>query len=314
MKTVDNNIPNDKYVKKALKLIKERDYNKALELLKKSLKNNPYNRTLIYNLTLGYTNLGKFNNAIKYLKDIIEIEPNNAESWFYLGRTQKKAGQFEEAIKSIDESLKLNPNNPTTLTLKANCYSNMGDIDNALKYYDQAIMLDPTYNLAIENKIKLLKELGRVDEAEQVDEQVMEILRKNPELVGIKEIIIPQWQNFGLKFFNIGGKPDMTLEESNYLMASAAEILNLDPDHMYFLIIKRETIAVKELYPGAYEEFQKVTKIPPIQLLPQDKSKKLFEAKKKAPKDTKICPNCYLPNENTAKFCMSCGEKLMRNF
>lgn len=255
LKNVKNDVPNDKYYKKAVKLADQQKHLKAIEMLKKSLEINPNNLHVILSIVDGYQILGEFGKMIPWLKNLIEFEPNNADLWLNLGNSQKKVDQFEEAIKSLDESLKLDPNQPPALVLKGNCYWSLEEHDNAIKCYDQAIKIDVNYGLAWKNKIDLLMDLGKEEEARQTYEQLQEAIREKPELVNITPIKIPEMETKGLKFISIGDS-NMTVAMLENQVYHVVDIYGVKYEQIKLFEYQNQLIAAIESIPGAFNEIQ----------------------------------------------------------
>ena len=62
----------------ALKLQGNKEFDKSLDVLKKSLKINPHNEDLLYVKLIGELKSGKKNNALNTINKLLEISPNNS--------------------------------------------------------------------------------------------------------------------------------------------------------------------------------------------------------------------------------------------
>lgn len=77
---------------------------------------------------------GNYEDAIELLKRAVIIEPQNDLIWFNLGVTFRDYGKLEEAAESFLTAHKLNEENEEYLDSLAVTFMNLGDIDSALQF------------------------------------------------------------------------------------------------------------------------------------------------------------------------------------
>jgi len=102
-KLCENKKEPSNYYGLALCLMQERNWQKAVEYLKKALKLEPNETLFLRELGICYTEIGKFKEAIDYLKKV----PIDLEVAFHLGRAYKELGKKEEAIKIWNKTIEM---------------------------------------------------------------------------------------------------------------------------------------------------------------------------------------------------------------
>ncbi|MDR1761923.1 MAG: tetratricopeptide repeat protein, partial [Bacteroidales bacterium] len=74
----------------------------AQNILEKTLKKNPHNIELLYQLGLCYNTANNTEKSIELFKTILQSEPYSFDAWFGLGVAYWQREQFSEAIESLD--------------------------------------------------------------------------------------------------------------------------------------------------------------------------------------------------------------------
>ena len=96
----------------ALALEKKQNLKGAIKHFSKALQINPYTTVSTYHLIASvYIDNEKFNKAIQVLRKSLEIYPDNAYSHLRLGALYIDTGKKEEAIEELNTVLKLEPDN-----------------------------------------------------------------------------------------------------------------------------------------------------------------------------------------------------------
>ena len=292
--------PKDKYFKQGVMYAQQKKFNKAIKAFTKSIEKNPGSTVPQVNIIYCYLYTGNYKECLKWIDELLIDDPDDEALLGNKASCLKNTGQYNEALEILDKLLMKNPENQDTLTLKGNVYWQLKKYDEAISYYKKVVAIDPSYTLAWQNWIKLLEEAGRKSEIQNVISQMKQAVRQNPELLGFKEISIPQWQDKGLKFFDLGSLHS-TFGEFQKKIGEFLEMQDLEPNAVKIFPYQERLIAAVDQYPGAWNEFQRATNIEPITLARKDEPK---------PQDGKICANCGTKNKETSKFCGSCGSQL----
>ena len=131
--------------------LKEGDYNKALEKIKRSLSADP-NYGPTYNvLGLLYQGLGDYNKAEKNFKKAISINNLDSSSLNNYGNFLCTQNRLDEAEKVFLKAAKnpLYESPETALTNAGQCLYQNGQIENSKEYFREALQLNPTITQAL---------------------------------------------------------------------------------------------------------------------------------------------------------------------
>lgn len=79
-----------------------RFYDKAEEVYKAGLEQNPDTAQLLRGMGLAQVNLKKFSEAQSNLEKSLEIDPSKATAYFSLAKAQQEQKQYKQAVKTLD--------------------------------------------------------------------------------------------------------------------------------------------------------------------------------------------------------------------
>lgn len=114
--SVIQSLPTVACVNQAKKLIEEKKYDEAKEILNNALDiSSQDSRVYKYLGKISEIN-GKFAEAIKYYMSSVVINPQDKEIWLRLGMSQLSCNQVDEALKSFEKGNKVTPFNTDILT------------------------------------------------------------------------------------------------------------------------------------------------------------------------------------------------------
>jgi len=138
------------------------DYDKAIELLKKSLEINlgedhPFTTSSYNTIGFAWNNKGEYDKAIKYYERALKIKlatlgedhPSTATSYNNIGLAWNNKGEYDKAIEYYERALKirlatLGENHPDTATSYNNiglAWNNKGEYDKAIEYYEKDLKI-----------------------------------------------------------------------------------------------------------------------------------------------------------------------------
>lgn len=109
--------------------------NKAISHIEKAL--NLSSKSLFkYDLADVYKSKGEFEKSIKLLKEVLKEKPNSFQAWDALGVTHTRAQETDIACECIEKSLAINPKNPQAhLNYAIACFKK-GDWENGFKHFE----------------------------------------------------------------------------------------------------------------------------------------------------------------------------------
>ena len=133
------------YLDSAQNCIDEKNWSKAEDFIRKSIKSepgNPNNSLLISNLATI-----QVDNAMSDYKKIIAIEPDNEEARYNIGMIYLEKNDFKEAERQFDEILRYHPNSLLSNEGKAFLCKATGNYAKAASHFSEVIKASPSVTL-----------------------------------------------------------------------------------------------------------------------------------------------------------------------
>ncbi|MDR4507354.1 MAG: tetratricopeptide repeat protein [Candidatus Brocadiaceae bacterium] len=149
----------------------------AIENYKRALELDPKNSYILYNLGVGYLDMGLYEDAEAIFKESLEIEPDYDKAHYNLAFSYHKQGRIDETIKELNTTLEVNPQ-------YSDCYVVFGLIslrekkfEEAIGHYNKALEINPDNLEARYQRAIVFALQQRYDEALAEN---MAILEKDP--------------------------------------------------------------------------------------------------------------------------------------
>ena len=173
----------------ALKLLEEGLIEKAIEVLKQLVKEEPNLIEGWYNLGYALAENGEYEEAVKAYDEALAIDNFIFEIWYNKGAALYSMKDFEGARDCYEEeALEINPDDAEAWNNLGNCHSRLADGEAAIEAYTRAVALKPDYAEAFYNK-------ANAHFIEEQDERAIAYaelaVQLNPEL----EKMVNQWIN-----------------------------------------------------------------------------------------------------------------------
>lgn len=99
------------------KLVKEKRYDKALNVGSEILEKNPDDLDILFVLGGLYFMNGKFSKAISFLDKVLEISTFDPEALLLKANSHFKLGQYQKSILCCEKIKEINPQNKGVLEL-----------------------------------------------------------------------------------------------------------------------------------------------------------------------------------------------------
>lgn len=123
---------------RAVNLMQEEDYPKAIELLEKVIEQSPEVSSPYINIAICYERSGKDDQAEQNLKTALEMIPNHPAASIEYGFLLRKTGRFDEAREIYEKALATYPEYlPIRRNLGILCDLYLNDPDCAIEQYEK---------------------------------------------------------------------------------------------------------------------------------------------------------------------------------
>ena len=130
------------------KVMKEKKYLEAKNLLEKILSINPNIFEANHNLAILNLQIGDIDNSILYFEKSKKLNPKFPQLYFNLALAYDKKGEVDQAINNFKKVAELDSNNSLSLYNIGHLYVKKMDIDNAENYLQKSLELNPNFILA----------------------------------------------------------------------------------------------------------------------------------------------------------------------
>ena len=118
------------------------DYDKAINVLKNAIKDNPDNESAIYEIAYCYDQIGDFKKSIDCYSKFIDENPYSFTSWYNLGNAYSKLNNHEKAIWAFDYCLLINEEFAPVYFNLANVYLSNGKYRKAIENFHKCMEID----------------------------------------------------------------------------------------------------------------------------------------------------------------------------
>jgi tetratricopeptide (TPR) repeat protein len=154
---------------------------KAVDLYKEAVQENPEDARMLLNLALALDQKGDYQSEGEAIEKAIAIDPDFALAHNQLGLVHLQTGQVREATKEFRTAISLDPHYAEAQNNMGTVYGQQGDDAEAERLFRQAIESNPGYAQAFVNLAATLASQSRFTEAEAALQSAVQIEPDNKE-------------------------------------------------------------------------------------------------------------------------------------
>lgn len=159
----------------AKKLIEEKQFLLAEQLLNNFLSLYPNDRDGLYLLGIVFQKREEFEKAIYYYRKCLEIDSNNSEILNNIGLSLMGMRLFEKAIEIFKIALEISPQDAKLHNNLAILFDYTGQFEQAIKTFFKAVEIETDYIDAYQNLAHTYSNLGEFEKAEYYNEKVLSL-------------------------------------------------------------------------------------------------------------------------------------------
>lgn len=145
----------------AYALIQSQEYEKAIDILNKSIELSPKSPLSHYYRGYAYLREGDYDRAILDLEKAISLDPDLSAAYASLAIAQLELNDYEDAIRTATKALILDPKDASSYYNRGVSYYYLKQYERARRDFDEALKLDPSNEDARTNRDLLLKKIGK---------------------------------------------------------------------------------------------------------------------------------------------------------
>ena len=123
----------------ALELLNDRKIEEALPILELLKSHSPDDPDILYNLGLGYSELGRMSEAITELEHCVKADPEHVNAWVGLGVAYRKEHRDAEAEQALHQAITLDPGNGWAQRNLGAVLMAQGKAPDALPHFREAV-------------------------------------------------------------------------------------------------------------------------------------------------------------------------------
>ena len=261
-----------------------RDYKNAAEHLKKAIRLNKENESLLYEIGYCYEMGQMSEEAIAFFTSEIDTRPYSLVAWYNLGIAYSTLELYEKAIDGFDYSIAIDPTFTPAYFSKAQCYEQMEMYQEAINVYKQTFELEKPDSMT--NYY-----IGDCYASMEKYETAIEFYRKS---ISLERHFSDAWMGIGLCF--------VELEQYSEALSHIEQAIKIESDNAEYYIVLAETQLALGLDDEAALAYEKASELEPYHAeIWLDYSDFYAEIKKDFSKALEILENgIYYQGENSA--------------
>jgi len=222
-----------------------RDYKRAADHLKKAIKLNKENESLLYEIGYCYEMGQMSEDAIAFFSKEINSRPYSLVAWYNLGIAYSTLELYEKAIDAFDYSIAIDPTFTPAYFSKAQCYEQMEMYQDAINVYKHTFELEKPDSMT--NYY-----IGDCYASMEKYETAIEFYRKS---ISLERHFSDAWMGIGLCFVELG--------QHKEALSHIEQAIKIENDNAEYYILLAETQLALNMYDEAALSYEKASELEP---------------------------------------------------
>ncbi len=245
---------------------------KALELFKKQLLEQPENSYAARGIVRSFKAMEKLDESDKFFKELLITNPNSSSGLYGLGFTAYLREKNAEAKSHLARSIEVDSSNGLARNTLGAVFIRLKEAEKAVEQIKQAIKINPSELIFIRNLSHIYGQLGK---PEKFTEEYREHLRLGNQTLakGYGKIYAEKLRQESFRLY-VKGDIQGTIDKNINMIKIYREISHL-PGEVSGLFSLGVLYEEKKEFHKAEEYFQKVLKLSPQHIQAREKLQKL---------------------------------------
>lgn len=222
-----------------------RDYRKAADHLKKAIRLNKENESLLYEIGYCYEMGQMSDEAIDFFTRELNSRPYSLVAWYNLGIAYSTIELYEKSIDAFDYAIAIDPTFTPAFFSKAQCYEQMEMYPEAINVYKQTFELEKPD--AMTNYY-----IGDCYASMEKYDTAIEFYRKS---ISLERHFSDAWMGIGLCF--------VEQQQYNEALSHIEQAIKLETDNAEYYIVLAETQLALGKHDEAALAYEKASELEP---------------------------------------------------
>jgi Flp pilus assembly protein TadD len=155
--------------------LEQGQYPSAIQMMELLLQTDPDDESLLYNLGMALSDVGRLSEAERHLRKLLAIDPNNTNGRIALGVALQRQQRNKDAIAELRRAVREDTRNPWAHRNLGACLLQAGEATEGKEHLKTATELNPTDQQAWFGLGKAYRELGDDEKADEVFIRVIDL-------------------------------------------------------------------------------------------------------------------------------------------
>ena len=160
--------------------LQRKDYSGAITLLQLFLSDRPNDVTLLYNLGMALSDVGRLGEAEEHLQHVVDLAPDHVNARVALGVALQRQGQTARAIEMLHPAVEHAPDNLWAQRNLGACLLSAGKFQEAEECLRKATLLNARDQQSWYGLAQALEHLGKTAEADAAYHKTIEVDEYSP--------------------------------------------------------------------------------------------------------------------------------------
>lgn len=162
-------------IEHAIQKLRAGEYRNAVVLLQLLLSDQPNDVSILYNLGMALSDLGRLGEAVEYLSRTLSLAPAFVNAKVALGVALQRQRRTEQAIEVLRDAVRIDPENPWAHRNLGACLATAKQLEGAERHLHTATVLNPRDQQSWFGLASTQEALGKTAEADETYRRAIDV-------------------------------------------------------------------------------------------------------------------------------------------